>query len=146
MQVHKDRNIKNKLEERTQGAICPGPAGNLQGTYNLFSLLSGKKITHRKFTEVPMPTIVMKQVAVMPIAKKKNEGHIFENRTGVTVNDIFPDDDANEVFNKIYGNTAGVDWEEEPPEQEIHGPEAHIPNINNNQYTALEDDEDDDEN
>ena len=35
-QVHEDRNVTNKLEERTQGAICPGPTGNLQGTYNFF--------------------------------------------------------------------------------------------------------------
>ena len=35
MQVHKDRNMTNTLEEKTQGEICLGPTGNLQGTYNL---------------------------------------------------------------------------------------------------------------
>ena len=35
-QLHKDRNVTNTLEERTQKAICLGPTGNLQGTYNLF--------------------------------------------------------------------------------------------------------------
>ena len=45
-QVHEDRNVTNTLEERTQGIICLGPTGNIQGTYNLFLLCSGKKITH----------------------------------------------------------------------------------------------------
>ena len=34
--VHKDSNVTNTLEERIQGAICLGPTGNLQGTYNCF--------------------------------------------------------------------------------------------------------------
>ena len=42
--------------------------------------------------KVPNPTIVMKQVAAMALAEKHNEGLIFENRTGSTVNDILPDD------------------------------------------------------
>ena len=48
-QVHEDRNVTNTLEERTQGAICLRPTGNLQGTYNLFSMRSGKKITCGQF-------------------------------------------------------------------------------------------------
>ena len=35
------------------------------------------------------------------------------------VNNILPDDDANEAFNKIDRNIAVVDWEVESPEQEI---------------------------
>ena len=88
----------------------------------------------------------MNQVAKMAPAKKQNEGLVFENRAGVTVNNIFPDDDANEAFNEIDGNIAGVDWEAEPPEQEIQELAVHIPHINNNQFAALADDEDDDEN
>ena len=53
----------------------------------------------------------------MDLAKKQNEGLIFENCVGATVNDIFPDDEANEAFNKINGNIAGMDWEVEPPKQ-----------------------------
>ena len=59
-QVHEDRNVTNTLEERTQGVICLGTTGNLQGNYNLFLLRSGKKTTRGKFREVPTPTIVMK--------------------------------------------------------------------------------------
>ena len=70
VQVQEDRNVTNTLEERTQGEICLGPIGNLQVTYNLFSLRSGKKITCGKFKEVPTPMIVMKRVAAMAIAQK----------------------------------------------------------------------------
>ena len=52
----------------------------------------------------------MKQVASMALAKKKNNGLIFENHAGVTVIDILLDDDANKVFKKINGNIKGVDW------------------------------------
>ena len=78
--------------------MCLGPTGNLQRTYNLFSLLSGKKIIRGQFTEVPTPKIVMKRV---------------ENRTGATVKDILLDDEANEAFKKIDRNIAVVEWEAE---------------------------------
>ena len=107
-QVHKDRNVTNTLEERTQGAICLGPTGNLQGAYNFFSLRSGKKLPAENSHNCPPPTIVMKTVAEMSLAKKQNEGLIFENCTGATVNNILPDDKANEAFDKIDGNITGV--------------------------------------
>ena len=53
----------------------------------------------------------MKRVAAISIAKENNEGLIFENRTGATVNDILPDDEANKAFDKIDGNITGVKWE-----------------------------------
>ena len=86
----------------------------------------------------------MKQLAEISLSKKQNEGLIFENRTGATVNNIFPYDETNKAFNKIDRDIAGVDWEAEPPEQEIKEPAVHIPHINNNQYAALAGNEDDD--
>ena len=133
--------MTNRIEEGTQGVICLGPTGNLQGTYICFLLRSGKKITRGKFTEVTTPTIVMKGVAEMDLAEKQNKGLIFENRTGATVNDIMTDDKANEAFNKIDGNITGVDWE-----TEIQDPAAHMPKLNNNQYATLAGKEDDEDN
>ena len=37
-QVHEDRNVTNTLEDKTQGEIYLASTGNLQGTYNFFSL------------------------------------------------------------------------------------------------------------
>ena len=141
VKVHEYRNVANMLEEQTQRSICLRPTGNLQVTYNFFLLRSGKKMTRGQFTEVPTPMIVMKQVVAMAIAEKQNAGQIFENRTGATVENILPDDKANKAFNKIDGNIAGVDWD-----AEIQEPAAHMPHLNNNQYTELAGDADDEEN
>ena len=78
-QVHKNRNITNTLEDRTQRAICLGPTCNLQGTCNLFSIQYGNNITCVQFTEVPTPTIVMKPVVAMALAKKQNEKQFKKN-------------------------------------------------------------------
>ena len=80
----------------------------------------------------------MKRVAGMALAEKQNKGLIFENRTGATVNDILPDDEANKAFNKIDGNITGAEWE---AETEIQEPATHVPQINNTQYAALADKE-----
>ena len=69
-QVHEDRNVMNKLEESTQGAIYLGATGNLQRTDNLFLLCTGRKINRGKFTEVPTPMIAMKRLTEMALAKK----------------------------------------------------------------------------
>ena len=84
-QGNEDRNLTNKLEDRTQGAISLRPTDNLQGTFNLFLLRSGKKITCGQFTAVPNPTIATKRAAAMASAEKQNEELIFENRTGAAV-------------------------------------------------------------
>ena len=72
----------------------------------------------------------MKRVAEMALAKKQNEGLIFENRTGATVNDLMTDDEANKSFDEINRNITGVEWE---AETEIQEPVTHIPLKNNNQ-------------
>ena len=51
----------------------------------------------------------MKRVAAMALAEKQNEGLTFENRTVATLNDILPDDEENEAFDKIDGNITGVE-------------------------------------
>ena len=55
----------------------------------------------------------MKRVAGMALAEKQNKGLIFENRTGATVNDILPDDEANKAFGELDGNITGMYWEVE---------------------------------
>ena len=78
----------------------------------------------------------MKHVAEIALVKKQNEGLIFENRTGATVNDILPDDKANVEFDEIDRNITGVEWE---AEAEIQEPATHTLQINTNQYVAISD-------
>jgi hypothetical protein len=43
-------------------AIVLGPTGNLQGTYKLFNMLTGRKIKQWKLTAYPMPESIIKKV------------------------------------------------------------------------------------
>ena len=79
----------------------------------------------------------------MALAKKQNEGLIFENRTGATVNGTLPDDKANKAFEELDGNITRLDWE---AKTEIKEPATHMPQLNNNQYAALAGEEDDENN
>jgi hypothetical protein len=51
--MHIDPDIMNTLEPRTNWVICMEPTGNLQGSYKFLSLVTGKKVTQRKFMEMP---------------------------------------------------------------------------------------------
>jgi hypothetical protein len=61
-EMHIDPDITNMLEPRTNWAICMGPTGNLQGSYKFLSLETGKKVTRRKFIEMPVNDVVIKQM------------------------------------------------------------------------------------
>ena len=61
-EVHVDPDITNIMEPRTKWGICLGPTGNMQGSYKFLSLSTGKKVTRRKFTEMPMSDSVIKMV------------------------------------------------------------------------------------
>jgi hypothetical protein len=60
--VHDKPMLTNSMTMRTTPAIVLGPTGNLQGTYNFFSLETGKKIKQPKFTPYPMPDLVIRGV------------------------------------------------------------------------------------
>ncbi len=73
----------NTLEPRTKWAICMGPMGNLQGIYKFLSLATGKKVTRRKFTEMPVTEAVIKQVKEMAVKDGAVKGINFKDRKGV---------------------------------------------------------------
>jgi hypothetical protein len=58
-----DSDIINTTEARTRWGICLGLTGNLQGSYKLMLLSTGKKIKRRKYTEMPITESVIKQVS-----------------------------------------------------------------------------------
>jgi hypothetical protein len=82
-EVHVDPEITNTLEPRTKWAICMGPMGNLQGSYKFLSLVNGKKVMRRKFTEMPVTEAVIKQVEEMAVKDGAVKGIIFKDRKGV---------------------------------------------------------------
>ena len=54
VQVHQELSPTNTQEAHTVGTICLGPTGNIQGSYKFLNLCTSKKITHHKWTVLPM--------------------------------------------------------------------------------------------
>ena len=56
VQVHDEPSPTNSPTARTVGAITLGPTGILQGGYKFLNLRTGKKITRRNWTPLPIPS------------------------------------------------------------------------------------------
>ncbi len=82
-EVHVDPEITNTLEPRTKWAICMGPTGNLQGSNKFLSFATGKKVTRRKFTEMPVTEAVIKQVKEIAVKDGAVKGINFKDGKGV---------------------------------------------------------------
>jgi hypothetical protein len=105
-EVHEDSDKTNTMDEQTQPAICLGPTANFQGTYKFMSLRTGKWITRKQFTELPMPDSVIKRVEAMALKEKQDKTISFSDRSGNIINDVSdnPDDETVEVAAGVNGN------------------------------------------
>ena len=65
------------MAEMLQGAIYQGPTSNFQGKCKSSSLRTGRRITRKKFTPLPMLQSVINQVEDMNIKEDCNEDLIF---------------------------------------------------------------------
>ena len=59
VQAHEEPNPTNRQAPRMVGAICIGPSGNIQGSYEFLNLRTTKKITRQSWTPLPMPQEVI---------------------------------------------------------------------------------------
>jgi hypothetical protein len=133
-QVHDEPTPSNSQFARTSGAICLGPAANLQGGYRFLHLTSGKKITRRHWTALPMPKEVIARVDQLGKAEGQPKLLTFYNRKGQLIGDHTDDYDYEipEENHEIPGvdheipgvdpATTGVDMDmnqELPPEEEF---------------------------
>jgi len=82
-EVHTDPDTTNTMEPRTKWAICLGPTGKMQGSYEFMSLRTGKKIVRRKFTEMPITESVIRQVDKCAKKDRAQSGLTFLNRNGL---------------------------------------------------------------
>lgn len=111
VQTHEEPNPTNDIARpRTQGATCLGPIGNQQGEYKFLSINTGKKISRRSFTEVPMPSEIISHIHSIAEKDKQTEGLVFADRN---LRSFEPDD----VFNDT-----------ELPDHNITGVEADLTN------------------
>jgi len=61
-QVHEEDGPRNSLIARTSGAISVGPSSNRQGGHLFFSLNTGRVLTRRSWTVLPMPSTVIDRI------------------------------------------------------------------------------------
>jgi len=95
-EVHVDPDITNMMEPRTKWGMCLGPSGNMQGSYKFLSLSTRKKVTQRKFTEMPMTDSVIKMVDSLGKKERCKNGLSFKNRKGEEY--IFNNEDEYEMI------------------------------------------------
>ena len=68
----------NSDKARTQGAVCLGTCGNLQGGFKFMSLQTGQKIKRYNWDEITIPQKVINWVNVL--GKDQPEHFIFTNK------------------------------------------------------------------
>jgi hypothetical protein len=85
-QVHEEDQPRNSQLPRTQGAICLGPSGNVQGGFKFMSLQTMKKIVRRSWDSIPMPDTVIARVN--KLGKDEPEQFIFTDRSGRLIGDV----------------------------------------------------------
>jgi hypothetical protein len=112
-QVHENYTPRNSQLPRTQGAICLGPSGNIQGGYYFMSLRSGLKITRYSWTLIPMPDTVIDQVNTLGSAEP--EILSFADRRGRKIGEIdIPDVDSDDLTGVDDGLDTLLDPQELP--------------------------------
>jgi hypothetical protein len=108
-QVHEEFTPRNSQLPRTQGAICLGPSGNIQGGFKFMSLASGKVISRRTWDSIPMPNSVITRVH--ELGKDQPEQFIFTDRRGRLIGDVEPlsSDDTYDLNDDDHVEIPGVD-------------------------------------
>ena len=62
-EASEDPDITNNMDPRTDPCICLGPSGNIQGSLDCLSLLTGRVVVRRTATEMPMPERIIRVVS-----------------------------------------------------------------------------------
>ena len=90
VQVHDKPSPTNSPTARTVGAITLGPTGNLQGGYKFLNIRTGKKITRRNWTHLPMPSEVIEKMKKIGLAYGQPKLLTFQDRQGHGKIDPYP--------------------------------------------------------
>ena len=87
VQAHQEPSPTNTQAACTVGAICLGPTSNIQGSYYFLNLSTGKCITRRRWTQLPMPQEVIDRVNQLGTAEAQPQLLTFYNRRGLLIGD-----------------------------------------------------------
>jgi hypothetical protein len=90
VQVHESHD--NSMLSRTTGAIALRPTGNIQGGYYFMSLTTGKRLSRKAWTPLPMPGEVIDRVLALARGNPAGGDLQFGWRDGSPIEDL-PDDE-----------------------------------------------------
>ena len=90
VQVHNEPSPINSPTARTMGEITLDPTGNLPGGYKFLNLRTGKKITRRNCTHLPMTIELIERVNEIGTAQGQPTLLTFQDRHGHDNNDSDP--------------------------------------------------------
>ena len=96
VQTHEEND--NGMPERTIGAICMGPSGNMQGGHNFMSLVTGQKIHRHRWTPMPMPQEVIDLVSAMGAQQRMSLTLTFANRHGKIIKETLVESRMKIIF------------------------------------------------
>ena len=94
-QVHEENTPVNSMTSRSTGAIYLGPLGNIQGDYKFLSLTTGRKLSRRQITILPMPSDVIRRVEQLATQEKQTSSLVILDRRKHLISDdtsTIPDD------------------------------------------------------
>ena len=126
VQVHDEPSPTNSPTTRTIRAITLGPTGNLQGGFKFLNLWTGKKITIRNWTHLPMPIEVIKRVNEIGTAQGQPTLLTFQDRH------VHDNNDPDPYFHPIDCKIEGV-IDDEPSKENVEYDHKEINNDPANQ-------------
>jgi Reverse transcriptase (RNA-dependent DNA polymerase) len=114
-EVHNENDPSNTMRPRTSSAIALNPTGNLQGSYYFMSLATGKRISRRRWTELPYTQEVIDRVHALAIMEATYDAEVpdfqFTWGDGNPIEDYWED-------NFDAGNDSDEDPDDDPDGEE----------------------------
>jgi hypothetical protein len=98
VQTHEEHT--NDMLPCTIGAICLGPSGNEQGGHYFMSLMTGRRLLHDRWTELPMPQDAITRVGTLGRQQDMPKTLSFADCFGFEIPDI--DDDVDDDHDSAY--------------------------------------------
>ena len=143
MQTHEEHD--NTMVPRTVGALALRLTGNAQGSFQFFSLSTGRVLSRNHATALPMPDDVIAQVHPIACQQKAHPGMVFKDRNKVLIDDDLTDnndedydpmddystyEDASDHGDNVdaengAAHIAGVDDPDDPEDAPDHVPLDH---------------------
>lgn len=129
-ETHDEPKISNTEMSRTTPAIALFPTGNAQGAYYFLSLVTGKRISRRNWTELPIPDDAIERVHELANNEQEPDEQAmeefrFEWAPKIPIVDIIDDQeeqppvlDANEQEDQPLGQPEGTSDEEDDGQSE----------------------------